>query len=155
MTVAEALRAVVIVAHLAVAAVWFGSMCYSLAVVAPTVAGFFADEQRREEFLVTLANGNRWKVVALIAVLMSTGLAVAVDSNGWARIAYAVAVALDAIAATIFRHVSWRHWPARVFALPEELAGYRRRLRAMAVTMAVLVGTGFVVALLASVSSGR
>jgi len=40
--------------------------------------------------------------------------------------------------------VSWRHWPARIFAVVEELAGYRRRLRLLASCMTGLVGAAFV-----------
>ena len=34
-----------------------------------------------------------------------------------------------ALAALVFWRVSWRWWPARVFALPAERAGWRRRFR--------------------------
>jgi hypothetical protein len=72
-----------------------------------------------------------------------------------ARTAYAFALVLEAAAAAIFGHVSWRHWPARVFALPGELAGYQRRLRIQAWTILVLVATAFVVALSVSIMAGR
>jgi hypothetical protein len=45
----------VVVAHLTIAAVWLGSMVYSLTVVQPRVERFFPDPERREEFLVTLS----------------------------------------------------------------------------------------------------
>lgn len=47
------------VMHLTLAGAWLGSMVYSLGVVQPRVARFFHDEQRREEFLLALAHGNR------------------------------------------------------------------------------------------------
>ncbi|MGH3328998.1 MAG: hypothetical protein ACRDPT_14610 [Streptomycetales bacterium] len=56
-------------------------------------------------------------------------------------------LALYVAAAAVFLNVSWRHWPARVFALPEELTGYRRRLRIQALVILGLVGTAFVTAL--------
>ncbi|WP_331767325.1 hypothetical protein [Embleya sp. NBC_00896] len=140
------------VAHLTLAASWMGSMAYSLTVVQPKVASFLPDEQRREEFLVTLAHGNRRKVVGLVAALLLTGVAVIVSSAGAKVVGYAAALVLYAGAAGIFAHVSWRHWPARVFALPPELAGFRRRLRLLATTMLALVGAGFVVTLTVSVA---
>lgn len=134
-------------AHLVLAGAWMGAMGYSLAVVQPKVARFYPDEVKREEFLVTLADGNRWPVVALLAVLLSSGLAViAVTSSTTVVVGYAVALGLDAVAAAVFWYVSWRHWPARVFALPEELAGFRARLRTCAISMFVLVAAGFVTA---------
>ena len=46
-----------------------------------------------------------------------------------ARVVYGIALALDVAATGVFVHVSWRHWPARVFALPEERPEFRRKLR--------------------------
>jgi len=51
-------------------------MLYSLTVVQPKVTRFFTDEQCREEFLLALAHGNRWRVLALATVLILTGLSV-------------------------------------------------------------------------------
>lgn len=65
-----------------------------------------------------------------------------------------MAVGLDAVAALAFVEVSWRHWPRRVFALPEEVPGYQRALRIRARIMLVLVGTAFVIALGSAVGLG-
>jgi len=142
------------VVHLVVAAVWLGSMAYSLNVVQPKVTRFFADDQRREEFLLTLAHGNRRPVVALIAVLVLTAAGVAATAPRSAAIGYGVVLVLYATAAVIFWNVSWRHWPARVFALPAELPDYRRRLARQAWAMLALVGTGFLTALTVSLAAG-
>lgn len=145
------------VAHLTIASVWLGSMSYSLTVVQPKVASYFggADEARREEFLTTLAQGNRWKVVGLIAGIVGTGLVVALGSpHGAVAIGFAVALVLYLCAAAIFANVSWRHWPARVFARPEEVPRFQRSLRAKARVMVVLVGVAFVVALGVTAATG-
>ncbi|HEY0500228.1 MAG TPA: hypothetical protein VGD48_31080 [Kutzneria sp.] len=136
-----------LVLHLTLAAIWMGAMGYSLTAVQPKVDRFFPDEEKREEFLLLLAHGNRWKVVGLIAALVLTGAALAVDVSWW----YAVSVVLYGIAAVIFWHVSWQHWPSRIFAVREELAGYRRRLRLLASCMTGLVGAAFVFALAVTV----
>jgi hypothetical protein len=143
---------VIAVAHLTLAATWMGSMLYSLLVVQPKVDRFFSDESRREEFLLALAHGNRWRVVALAGALVLSAVATMV---AWPRVTagYAVAVVLYVVATAVFAQVSWRHWPARVFALPDELAGFRRRLRVQAWAMLALVGTAFVVALSVSVAA--
>ena len=138
---------VLLVLHLTLAAIWMGAMGYSLTVVQPKVDRFFPDEEKREEFLLLLAHGNRWKVVGLVAALVLTGVALAVDVS-WR---YAISVALYGIAAVIFWHVSWRHWPARIFAVVEELAGYRRRLRLLASCMTGLAGAAFVFSLAVTV----
>ncbi len=146
------LAALLALAHLAVAAVWLGSMTYSLGAVQPKIARFFTDELRREDFLVTLAQGNRWRVVGLIAVLVLTGAAVTlITGSGAVRLGYGVATVLYLGAAGVFWYVSWRHWPARIFAVPEEVPAFRRRLTALAYTMLVLVGLAFLTALSVSI----
>ncbi|MDN3355593.1 hypothetical protein [Actinomadura sp. DC4] len=135
---------VLVVAHLTIAAVWLGSMVYSLVVVQPRVERFFPDPERREEFLLTLANGNRRPVVALIGALVVTDLALLVSRP---RLGDGIALVLYLLAGALFTHVSWRHWPARVFALPEELPGHQRTLRRLAWTMLALVGAAFLTVL--------
>ncbi len=141
---------IVELAYLVLTTLWLGSMVYSLAVVQPKIARFFPDEERREEFLVTLANGNRWPVVGLVAGLVVSGSVVAITGAGAVSTGYAVAVGLDVVAAAIFVDVSWRHWPARVFALPAELPRFRRALTLRATTMTALVGVSYVVAAVVS-----
>lgn len=140
------------VVYLLPAAVWTGSMTYSLAVVQPRSLRFFGDSDRLEEFLTVLAQGNRWRVLAMAATLIASATAIVVVCP-WsgARVVYGIALVLDVAATAVFAHVSWRHWPARVFALPEERPGFRRRLLMSARAIWLLVGTGFVLTLLASV----
>ncbi|SDJ03685.1 hypothetical protein SAMN04488074_101338 [Lentzea albidocapillata subsp. violacea] len=136
--------------YLVLTTLWLGSMVYSLVVVQPRVARFFRDDEQREEFLVVLANGNRWPVVALVVGLLLSGGGVAIAGSGAVSVGFTLAVGLDLVAAGIFVDVSWRHWPARIFALPEEIPGFRRRLTVRAATMTVLIGVSYVVALTVS-----
>jgi hypothetical protein len=46
--------------------------------------------------------------------------------------------------------VSWRGWPARVFALPAELPALHRRFRRVALVMTGLVGAAFVLGVVAA-----
>lgn len=142
------------VAHLALAAVWLGAMTYSLYVVQPRVTRFFTDDRRREEFLTALAQGNRWRVVALVGSILATGAAVVATGPAAVAVGYAVGLAPLLAAAVVFWHVSWRHWPARVFALPDEVPAFQRRLRTLARCMLILVATSFVVSLGVSVGTG-
>lgn len=138
--------------YLLPAAVWTGSMTYSLAVVQPRSARFFRDDDQLEEFLTVLAQGNRWRVLVMAATLIAGAAAIIVVCP-WsgARVVYGIALALDVAATAVFVHVSWRHWPARVFALPEERPVFRRRLLMSARAIWLLVGTGFVLVLAAGV----
>lgn len=137
--------------YLGLAGLWLGAMSYSLGVVQPRVARFFTDQRQREEFLTSLAHGNRWPVVALIGSLTVAAVGVLVTGSALAlTIGYSLALLLHLAAAAVFGHVSWRHWPARVFALPAELPGYQVRLRRLAWSMLGLVGAAFGAALVAS-----
>jgi len=144
----------VVVVHLTVAATWLGSMVYSLVVIQPKVAQFFPDEENRERFLLALAHGNRWPVVAIVTVLITSAAGVMATSPRPVLTGYAAATALYLAAAGVFADVSWRHWPARVFALPRELVSFRRRLMVRAWAMMLLLGAAFVIALSVSVAAG-
>jgi hypothetical protein len=141
--------------YLLPAAVWTGSMTYSLQIVHPRSARFFTDDDQLEEFLTVLASRNRWPVVAMATTLIASATALLVLCP-WpgARLVYGIALALDLVATAVFANVSWRHWPARVFALPEERPDFRRRLRMSARAIWLLVGAGFALALVATVGHG-
>lgn len=130
--------------HAGVGALWLGAMAYSLFTVQPKIAAMVGgDAERVEDAQRILAHGNRWRVVGLIGALWASGIALAaVDTNrDWPVIA-AKAVLLAA-ASALFWWVSWRGWPRRVFALPDELPALQRRFRAAAITMLALVGAAF------------
>jgi hypothetical protein len=128
--------AALLAGHLLLGAGWFGAMAYSLFVLQPKAARYFAtDDAEHETFLTTLADGARWKVVGLLAAVAGTGAglaALAGHRSGWWWALLAAKVGLLAAAGAGFWLVSWRYWPARVFALPAELPGIRRRFRRVA-----------------------
>jgi hypothetical protein len=127
-----------------VGAVWLGAMAYSLVVVQPRAARFLADRPRdRERFAVELAAGARWPVLAAVALLAASGVGlVAVEdaarATGWWTLIALKAAGLCA-AAALFAHVSWRLWPARLFAGPGELETHRRRFTRSAAALTAIV----------------
>jgi hypothetical protein len=140
------------VVHLLVAAAWFGAMGYSLGVVQPRVRRFFADSpQTYEDLATTLAAGARWKVIGMLAVIAATGAALVVLTvagsaavTGWWWALIAAKCGLLAVASVVFWHVSWRMWPRRVFALPEEQPAHQRAFLRVGWTLAVLAGAAMV-----------
>jgi len=141
--------------HTGVGAVWLGSMVYSLGVVQPRVGRLFGDPVRAEDVYRELAAGNRWRVVILIVTLAASGVGLAGRSDHpvtgdwwWALIT--VKGGLTVAAAACFWWVSWRGWPARVFALPAELPALQRRFRWVALVMTGLVGAAFVLGVVAA-----
>lgn len=141
--------AVVVLVHVGVAALWLGSMAYSLFVVQPKIARIVgdADVSRLEDAQRELAQGNRWPVVWLIAALWASGIVLAFFHDGawWPLVVKGV---LLAAASALFWWVSWRGWPRRVFALPEELPALQRRFRRIAMTMFAVVGAAFALSVL-------
>lgn len=144
---------VLVLVHLGVAAVWLGSMSYSLFVVQPRVRRVLPDPVRAEELYRELGAGNRWPVVGLIAALAASGIGLLFvhdgHSYGWWLTIWLKAVLLVA-AAALFWWVSWRGWQRRVFALPAELPAGQARFRRVAVAMTALVGLAFALGVLAS-----
>lgn len=139
------MRPLLILIHAGVAALWLGSMAYSLFVVQPKLSRIAGgDPVKVEQMHRELAQGNRWPVVGLIATLWVTGgllveeLTFAVPLKGFALLA----------ATTLFWWVSWRAWPRRVFALPEELPALQRRFRHVAIAMFGLVALAFAAGIL-------
>ncbi|MFC7481039.1 hypothetical protein ACFQX7_14740 [Luedemannella flava] len=138
--------AVLVLVHAGVAALWLGSMAYSLFVVQPRLPRIVGspdvEDAQRE-----LAQGNRWPVVAVIATLWVTGGALAFLHEGpwWPLM---VKAGLLGAATVLFWWISWRGWPRRVFALPSELPGLQRDFRRIARTMLTLVALAFAVSFL-------
>jgi Flp pilus assembly protein TadB len=139
------MQIVLALVHAGLGAVWLGSMAYSLFVVQPRVARILAAGPA-EDVYRELAAGNRWRVVALIAALALSGLALVpvVDHPRawWALITAKIMLLVLATAA--FYWVSWWGWPRRVFALPDELPAVQLRFRRVAIVMCGLVALAFV-----------
>ena len=89
-------------------------------------------------------------MLGLIALLAASGAGlVAVEVAGardpgtaWAVLVAAKALLLVA-AALVFAHVSWRLWPARLFARADEVEALQRRFRATALGLTAIVATAF------------
>jgi Flp pilus assembly protein TadB len=142
-----------ILVHLGVGAVWLGGMVYSLFVVQPRIPRVLPDPVRAEDLYRELGAGNRWRVVGLIGVLALSGLLAVYVQSGHSSLWWvlvAAKVLLLAAASVLFWWVSWRGWPRRVFALPEELPAEQARFRRVALAMAGLVGLAFVLGIAAS-----
>jgi hypothetical protein len=138
--VQAAAHTLLVIAHGLLGTTWLGAMLYSLFVVQPRAARFFAgDDDAYEQWVVTLAAGNRWRVLALIAALAVTGAGLTALEAGRTALVLAKSVLL-AIAFGVFWYVSWRHWPRRVFATAAELPGLRRTLRRCAYTLVACAG---------------
>jgi len=149
-SVLDVLSALLAVIHAVVAAAWLGAMLYSLLIVQPRASAFFAKPARYEDFAVVLAAGARWKVLGMAAALALSGagltavaLARADDPSPlWIALVIAKSVLLLGVVA-LFVHVSWRLWPARIFASAAELPTHHQRFRVVGLSLTGLVGLAF------------
>jgi hypothetical protein len=143
--------------HTVLASIWLGAMTYSLLVVQPRAAALLG-QRRYEEFAAVIAAGARWSVLAVCAGLALTGVALAAlrtgESTSW-WVVVAAKVALLTAALAIFGWVSWRLWPRRIFALPEEVPAVLRSFRIAATTLLALVAAQFVLGAVAAELSGN
>jgi hypothetical protein len=156
---ADVFRTLLVLVHVGVTAAWLGAMAYSLAVVQPKLAEFFADADEREDFATVLASGARWKVLALATLLALSGagltameLAEADSPNGAWTALVAAKAALLATAIALFAYVSWRLWPARLHAHMTGSAELRRiqaRFRTIALALTALIAGGLVAGVVA------
>jgi uncharacterized membrane protein len=141
----ETLSALLAVLHALAGAAWFGSMFYSLTVMQPRAVRYLERPERFEEFIAVVSAGARWKVLAAFALLAGTGMGLVLVGRREALSALWVGVVvakglLWLAALGLFVHVSWRLWPARVLALPEEVPALQRTFRRVGWTMILLVG---------------
>ena len=153
-TLNPAVHASVAAVHALASAGWFGSMVYSLTVLQPRAKSYFADDQRFEEFVATVSRGARWKVLSAFAVVLFSGVALIPltrpdpSSRPW-LVLVITKVVLFAVSLVVFCYASWRLWPARIFATPEEVPAFQRRFRRVGVSMILLVGANLVLGVVA------
>jgi uncharacterized membrane protein len=147
--------------HVSVTAAWLGAMLYSLLVVQPRAERFFSDHREREDFAVLLATGARWPVLALVGALGASGAGLVVlelkgneePTAAWLGLVTAKGILLVA-ALALFVEVSWRLWPARLFAHvsgSDELARLQRRFRRVSLALTVTIAAGLVLGVVADV----
>lgn len=145
--------AVIRFVHVIASAGLLGAMGYSIGVVQPRARRFFENAKDFEEFTAFISHGARWKMLGTLALIALTGALLIIfhshqAAHGWlALIAAKVGILL--IATLVFCYASWRLWPARIFASPEEIPIFQRRFRIVGYTMITMVVLEFILAAVA------
>lgn len=142
--------------HALAGAAWFGSMFYSLTVLHPRAGAYFRgqDPEAFETFIATLAQGARWKVLGAFVLVFASGVGLvllhrpASAPTTWLGL-IAAKLILFLAALAVFCYASWRLWPARIFATPEEVPIHQRRFRVVGLLMTTLVGLNFALGVVA------
>jgi uncharacterized membrane protein len=147
------LHAFLAVVHALAGAAWFGAMVYSFFILHPRAHGYFRKPAQFEEFIATVSQGARWKVLSGLGIIAASGLGLlclrwpASASLPWIVLMAAKAI-LFISAAVVFVDVSWRLWPTRVLALSDEVPhlqkAFRRRAAAMLLIAALSIALGVV-----------
>jgi hypothetical protein len=118
-------------------------MVYSFVILHPHARRYFGQETEFEAFIASISHGARWPVLLALALLAGTGGALVALSRPqphsplWMTLVAGKAVALTA-ALSLFVYTSWRLWPARVFAAPDEVRSFQQTFRRVAITMITL-----------------
>jgi len=148
---------IIVSTHVLAGAAWFGAMFYSLVVLHPRARQFFRSDAEFEEFIATLANGARWKMLSGFATIGVSGLVLIpfVRPHSWTRTWIALIAAKSALlllAVGIFCYVSWWLWPSRIFATPDEIPAIQRKFRRIAIALITIAALPTILGLLARYS---
>ena len=127
--------------HLLASAAWFGAMVYNLTILHPRARKFFGrDDEKFEDFVATISQGARWKVLSGLGLIAVTGIGLIPlayppqNQMRWNRL-IAIHAALLVAAVILFWYASWRLWPKRIFAVGAEAEIIRRQFRFVAISM--------------------
>lgn len=136
-------ESIVLGAHVLGGGVWIGAMVFSIFVLHPRAESYFERDVDFETFIFSVVNGARWKVFSGIVAILISGIALCVWPGHevvrdpiWLG-ALGIKIALFVVSAGLFIYVSWRLWPQRTFASPEELPAIKRHFWRVGVVMVV------------------
>lgn len=139
--------------HIIASAGLLGAMGYSIGVVQPRARRFFQNPADFEEFTAFISHGARWKMIGTLALIAVTGAVLVIfhpheAGHRWLALMGAK-IGILLIATVLFCYASWRLWPARIFAPPEEIPKFQRRFRLVGYAMITMVVLEFVLAAMA------
>lgn len=143
-----------IAVHVLGGGVWIGAMVFSVFILHPRAERFFTRAAEFEDFIFSVVHGARYKVLAGIAAIVASGVALALAHPDQAPVwswLVAVKVALLLVSLALFLHVSFTLWPRRVFATEDELPAVRRRFWWIGVVMIACNGVNMGLGVLARV----
>lgn len=137
-------------AHVLIGTIWLGATWFSLVVLHRRGPQCFARDADFEDFITQLSDGNRRRIVGALLSSALSGAALAwligPQHIDWRLIA--LKTALWCVSLGIIYVVSWRLWPARVFALPHELPRLRDVQTRLRVLMVGALGASALLGLL-------
>jgi uncharacterized membrane protein len=131
--------------HVLVGAGWMGSTYYAFTVLHPRTPELIESDQQAEDYLIAITHGNRYRVGFAFAVTLLSGLLlIAIEPQQrsadelW-RAMIGAKLGLWCLTLALFVYVSWKVYPARIFAVGEEIVAFRRRGTILRASMLSLV----------------
>lgn len=127
---------------------WFGTQIYSVLFVQRHPAKD-EDPEYYEVFTTRMVNGSRYILLAVIAAMIPTWVAIIAMRGGDPALGSAwgwlvgVKTAAMLLAIGAFAFLSWHVWPQRIFALPEELPAVRRLFYGLSVGILACMACAF------------
>lgn len=148
------IHAFLAVCHVLASAAWLGAMVYSCFFLTPRAHAYFSSDREFESFILTVSHGARWLVLCALGTISATGLALLALPGASPRppswwVFVALKMALWMAAAALFWYVSWRLWPARVFATANEVPAVQKSFARWARVMIALVTSAMILGILA------
>ncbi len=138
--------------HVLAGAAWLGAMLYSLFVVQPRAQRFFGLARPFEEFAAILAAGARWKVLTGCGLIAATGIGLLfflrTPMTDLARRLLMAKTFFFGLSIIIFCFISWKLWPARLMASPNEVPRFQKQFRTLAALLILLVTLSFLSAII-------
>jgi hypothetical protein len=138
---------VLMVGHVLVGAAWLGATWYSFAVLHRRGPACFDEDRDFERFITAISDGNRQRIFGAAAWLAASGAALIwllrAQVRGelwWWLVAGKAALMVATLA--IVSTISWRMWPARIFALEHELPALRATQTRLRAAMVLMLGLG-------------
>jgi hypothetical protein len=147
------LRSLLILIHALAGAAWLGAMIYNWFVLHPRARRHFPRDDDFEVFIATVSRGTRYPVLTVLVLIGLSGLVLlffhrpAIMATMWIAL-IAVKGVLYGVACVVFFHVSWYMWPARIFALPDEIPHIQITFRRVAAVMLAIVTLGMILGIL-------
>jgi hypothetical protein len=137
--------------HVLIGTIWLGATWFSLAVLHRRGPQCFARDADFEDFITRISDGNRRRIVgALLSSALSGAALMALLGADRVNMGLITAkLALWCVSLGVLYTVSWRLWPARVFALPHELPRLRDVQTRLRVLMVGALGMSALLGLLA------
>jgi hypothetical protein len=144
------------VLHVLVGGAFFGACFFSLTVLHRRGPQLFETREAFARFVAGITHGNRQRGLTTLAVTVLTGalLGALMWSEKGSQEAWLALLTAKALVSVgflgVFAYVSWRLWPARVFAVGDEIAALQRKGNGLRLTMCVLLGLAMVLGVFAA-----